>query len=63
MEFAEESTRPCAAIVSAKARSAKMRFTPVCASSKLPFTAITWVFAPPVVTICRRCAWLTPSRG
>ena len=53
----------CAAIVSAKARSAKMRFTPVCASSKLPFTAITWVFAPPVVTICRRCAWLTPSRG
>ena len=63
MEFAEDSTRPCASIALAKSGSEKIFFTPLCASSKLPFTAMTCVLLPPVVTICRRCAWETPPSG
>ena len=43
-----------------KAALENRRFTPVCASSKLPFTPITWVLPPPVVAICSSCIRLTP---
>ncbi len=63
MLLAEESTFPFASMASAKSPEAKSCFTPVWASSKLPFTAMTWVFSPPVVVICSFCTLLTPSMG
>ena len=39
------------------------RLTAVCASSKLPRTAMTLTLSPSVVTICLRCVRLTPPSG
>jgi hypothetical protein len=51
IELAEENTMPRAARRSRSAGLVNMRLTPVCASSKLPRTAMTAVFAPAWVTI------------
>ena len=62
-EFADENSMLFSASFSETAGVVKIFLTPVCASSKLPCTAITWVLFPPVVTICSFCTSLTPSRG
>ena len=63
MEFALENIIPFSARVSFIAGSVKMRFTPVCASSKLPSMAHTATFSPSWVVIWVFCIALTPFCG
>ena len=63
MELALESRAPFSAAQRFCSSSANMFFTPVCASSKLPFTAQTPTLLPACVTIWAFCTSLTPPSG
>ena len=63
MELALESTLPFAFTCALNSDEANRFFTPVWASSKLPWMPMTWVLEPPVVVICSFCTSLTPSEG
>lgn len=63
MEFAEDSIMPSLSSAARVSSSVKMRFTALCASSKLPRIATTSTFLPSCVTICSFCMGDTPSTG
>ena len=63
IELADESKYPCSERALAKAASVKMRLTPFCASSKLPFAANTITLSPACVVIWRRWMLLVPPSG
>ena len=63
IELALESVTPCAAASAAIAGSAKMRFTAVWASSKLPRMPTAWTLGSDGVTIWSRCTREVPSAG
>ena len=63
MEFALEKKYPRSARYLFASGSVKMRFTPVCVSSKLPLTGQTITFSPSCVDICSFCTRLTPYTG
>ena len=63
IEFAEENWKPAASISFARSLSPKMAFTPLWASSKLPWIPMTFTFLPFWVTICFSCTGLTPFFG
>ena len=60
MELAEDRLTPLPSSSFSLPTAAKMFFTPVCASSKLPRTAHTQTFSPACVAICACCTALTP---
>ena len=59
MELAEDRNQPRCESSAANALSPKICLTPVCASSKLPRTALTATLLPVCVTICRR--WISDT--